>query len=261
MKLDLKSAFNLLRIATGDEWKTAFRTNEGLYEYLVMPFGLTNAPAAFQSFIQWVLREFLDINCVIYLDNILIFSKSQEEHDLHVLQILQAIEQNGLLASIDKFDKDSLEYLGFILGKNGVSMHPSKLSTISDWPIPKSIKELQSFLGFSNFYHHFILHYASIATPLHALTQKDSPIPFSFTNEAQKAFKLLKSAFTSTPILIHHNPSKAIFLFTDASDFTISGIPHQANEDGSLHPLFFFSQKLSMAKITFDAYVKKMFVL
>ena len=92
MKLNLKSAFNLLQIATGDEWKTTFHTNEGPFKYLVMLFGLTNAPTAFQSFIQWVLWEFLDIICVIYLDDIVIFSKSQEEHDLHVLQVLQTIE-------------------------------------------------------------------------------------------------------------------------------------------------------------------------
>src|SRR5260370_2289402 len=172
------------------------------------------------------------------------------------------LDRNGILASINKceFDKDSLEYLGFILGKNGVSMHPSKLSTISDWPIPKSIKDLQSFLGFSNFYHNFISHYASITAPLHALTQKDSPVPFSFTNEAQKAFKFLKSAFTSTPILIHHNPSKAVFLFTDASDFAISGIPHQADEDGSLHPLCFSPGSYPQLKSTMMSTINKCLV-
>jgi hypothetical protein len=85
-KIDLKSAFNLLRVAAGDEWKTAFRTNEGLFEYLVMPFGLTNAPSAFQGFIQWVLREYLGVFCVVYLDDILVFSQTQEEHDQHVLK-------------------------------------------------------------------------------------------------------------------------------------------------------------------------------
>src|SRR5258706_7367245 len=146
-KLDLKSAFNLLRVAAGDEWKTAFHTNEGLFEYLVMPFGLTNAPAAFQSFIQWVLHEYLDIICIIYLDNILIFSQTQEAHNAHVLQILHVLDQHGLLASVNKceFNKESLEYLGFILGKNGVAMHPSKLATIADWPEPCSVKDIQCF--------------------------------------------------------------------------------------------------------------------
>ncbi len=146
-KLNLKSAFNLLRIASGDEWKMAFHTNEGLFEYLVMSFRLTNAPTAFQSFIQWVLHEYLNITCVVYLDDILIFSKMQFEHDLHVLQVLCALNQYGLLASVNKceFNKESLEYLGFIIGKDGISMHPSKLSTISNWPEPQSAKEIQHF--------------------------------------------------------------------------------------------------------------------
>ena len=259
-KLDLKSAFNLLRIAHGDEWKTAFRTNEGLFEYLVMPFGLTNAPAAFQSFIQWVLREYLDITCVVYLDDILVFSHTQEEHDLHVLQILRALDQHGLLASIDKceFDKDSLEYLGFILGRNGVAMHPNKLATISEWPEPCSVKEVQRFLGLANFYRRFISHYASIAAPLYDLTRKNTPTTFSLTNEARKAFESLKSSFLSAPVLTHHDPSKQTFLFTDASDFAISGIPHQADKAGNLHPLCFFSWKLDTTEINYDVHDKEM---
>ncbi len=154
MKIDLKSAFKPLRVASRDEWKTAFRTNKGLFEYLVMLFGLTNAPAVFQGFIQWVLHEHLGIFCVVYLDDILIFSHSQHEHDCHVHKVLCALSKHGLLALVDKceFDKESLEYLGFIIGKDGITMHPKKLDTIKAWLVPKSIKEVQSFLGFANFY-------------------------------------------------------------------------------------------------------------
>ena len=247
-------------MAAGDEWKTAFRTNEGLFEYLVMLFGLTNAPAAFQSFIQWVLREYLDIICIVYLDDILIFSHTQEAHDAHVLLILHALDQHGLLASVDKceFDKDSLEYLGFILGKDSVAMHPSKLSTIADWPEPHSMKDIQQFLGLANFYRHFISHYASIACPLYELTHKDAPIPFKLTVEACRAVETLKKAFQTAPILKHHDPSRPVYLFMDASDFTISGIPHQADEDGNLHPLCFFSHKLSEAEVNYDIHDKEM---
>jgi RNase H-like domain found in reverse transcriptase/Reverse transcriptase (RNA-dependent DNA polymerase) len=247
-------------VAAGDEWKTAFHTNEGLFEYLVMPFGLTNAPAAFQSFIQWVLREYLDIICIVYLDDILIFSHTQEAHDAHVLLILRALDQHGLLASVDKceFDKDSLEYLGFILGKDGIAMHPSKLSTIADWPEPHSMKDIQRFLGLANFYRHFISHYASITSPLYELTCKDAPIPFKLTVEACQAVETLKKAFQTAPILKHHDLSRPVYLFTDASDFVISGIPHQADEDGNLHPLCFFSHKLSEAKVNYDIHDKEM---
>ncbi len=136
------------------------------------------------------------------------FSKMQDEHDLHVLQVLCMFDQHGLLTSVDKceFNKESLEYLGFIIGKNGVSMHPSKLATISNWPLPHSVKEVQCFLGLTNFYQHFISHYASIAVPLYDLTCKDSPSPFTLTSNAISAFHSLKSMFQSAPILIHHNP-------------------------------------------------------
>ena len=152
--IDLKNAFNLIRIKDGDEWKTAFRTHLGLFEYLVMPFGLTNAPATFQAFIQDTLRDLLDIICVVYLDDILIFSRTQEEHDHHVRIILQRLRDANLFANAKKceFDKDEVEYLGFILGRHGLRMHPKKLSTIIDWPEPTSVKQLQSFLGFANFY-------------------------------------------------------------------------------------------------------------
>jgi hypothetical protein len=121
-KLDLKSAFNLLRVTKGDEWKTAFRTNEGLYEYLVMPFGLKNAPSAWQSFIQWVLRAQLDISCVVYLDDILIFSHTQAKHDRDVAGVLNALREHGLYCNIEKceFDVSEVEYLGFLVGTSGV---------------------------------------------------------------------------------------------------------------------------------------------
>ncbi len=225
-----------------------------------MPFGLTNAPAAFQSFIQWVLWEFLDITCIIYLDDILVFSHTQEEHDLHVLQILQVLDQHGLLASVDKceFDKDSLEYLSFILGKDGIAMHPSKLTTISKWPEPRSVKDIQQFLGLANFYHCFISHYALIAAPLYELTCKNTPSPFTLTDKAHQAFTTLKSSFLSAPILTHHDPSKQTFLFMDASNFAISGIPHQEDEGRNLHPLCFFSQKLDPAEINYGIHDKEM---
>ncbi len=127
------------------------------------------------------------------------------------------------------FNKESLEYLGFILGKNGIAMHPSKLATIADWPEPHSIKNIQWFLGLANFYRWFILHYASIAGPLYELMCKDAPIPFKLTDEACWAVVMLKNAFQTAPILKHHDPSKPVYLFTNVSDFTISGIPHQAD--------------------------------
>src|SRR5258708_5474390 len=259
----LKSAFNLLRVASGDEWKMAFRTNEGLFEYLIMPFGLTNAPAAFQGFIQWVLWEHLGIFCMVYLDDILIFSHSQEEHNGHVRKVLHALREHGLLTSVDEceFDQEALEYLGFIIGKEGIVMHPKKLEMIKSWPMPKSVKEVQSFLGFANFYRCFISHYSKIATPLIEVTKKDNPVPFPLTGHALDSFLELKKAFTSTPLLVHHNPSTPIFLFTDASDFAISGIPHQKDTEGNLHLLAYYSRKLSESEINYSVHDKEMLAI
>lgn len=190
--LDLKNAFNLIRIREGDEWKTAFRTPLGLFEYLVMPFGLTNTPSTFQALIQDTLRDYLDIFCIVYLDNILIFSRSQAEHDIHVQQVLERLKGANLFANAQKceFDKPEVTYLGYRIGADGICMDPKKLETISDWPEPRSVRDIQSFLGFTNFYRRYIDHYARIVLPLNRLTRKD--IIFEFTDECRSAFTRLK---------------------------------------------------------------------
>lgn len=152
--INLKNAFNLIWIKNGDEWKTVFRTHLGLFEYTVIPFGLTNAPATFQAFIQDVLHDLLDIVCVIYLNDILIFSCSQAEHDRHVQQVLERLQAAGLYANAKKceFDRSQVEYLGYIVGADGIMMNPKKLQTVADWPVPRTLRDVQAFLGFTNFY-------------------------------------------------------------------------------------------------------------
>jgi hypothetical protein len=170
--IDLKSAYSHLRVKEGDEWKTAFRTPLGLFEHLIVPYGLTNAPAAFQAFIQDTLRDLLDIICVVYLDDILIFSRTQEEHDEHVKLVLDRLRDAHLCANPAKceWDKLEVEYLGYIVSADGIKMNPKKLDTIVSWPEPTSIKEVQSFLGFANFYRRFIDGYSRTALPLTDLT-------------------------------------------------------------------------------------------
>ena len=262
-KLDLKSAFNLLRIAPGDEWKTAFRTNEGLFEYLVMPFGLTNAPAAWQSFMQWVLREQLDITCIVYLDDILIFSRNPAQHHQDVRWVLEKLRSYGLYCNVEKceFDRTELEYLGYLLSTTGIRMDPSKLKAISSWPVPSSVKSIQKWLGFTNFYRRFIDNYASLAAPLHALTGKSPPSPFILPPEALDAFNLMRDAFSSAPVLIHFDDSKESFLYTDASDYAIAAILQQHGSDGELHPVGYFSRKLQAAEINYDVHDKEMLAI
>ena len=167
-RFDLRSAFNQIRIMPGDEWKTAFRTRYGLFEFLVMPFGLTNAPATCQQFINDTLREYLDVFCVAYIDDILIYSKNQEEHDIHVTKVLEKLSGVGLCIKPEKceFSVTSTSFLGFIISQDGVSMDSSKVSAIKEWEAPKSVKDVQCFLGFANFYRRFINKYSTKCTPL-----------------------------------------------------------------------------------------------
>ena len=229
-----------------------------------MPMGLTNAPSIFQAFIQDVLRDLLDVTCVVYLDDILIFSQDQGSHNQHVAAVLEHLQNAKLFANAKKcsFDRSAVEYLGYLLGANGVKMSPKKLDTISDWPPPKSVKDVQSFLGFTNFYRRFIDNYAKIILPLNILTRKDHQNgPFFLSPEALHAFDTLKQAFTSSPILRHFNPRQPSTLSTDASDFAIAGIVHQSDEHGFLHPCAYHSRKLTPAEINYEIYDKELLAI
>jgi hypothetical protein len=212
-KIDLRHAYNRIRIKAGDEWKTAFRTRYGHFEYLVMPFGLVNAPATFQGFINQVLSDFLDVFCIVYLDDILIYSDSEEEHTEHVRKVLERLLKHGLYANLGKceFRVKKVEYLGFILRPDGVAMDPSRVDTIREWPEPKCHRDVQVFLRFANFYRRFIHRFSRIAQPLSNLLRGGKAgkfrTPFSWTTEASQAFKELKLAFTSAPVLRHYNPT------------------------------------------------------
>jgi Reverse transcriptase (RNA-dependent DNA polymerase)/RNase H-like domain found in reverse transcriptase/Integrase zinc binding domain/Retroviral aspartyl protease len=256
--IDLKSAYSHLRIKEGDEWKTAFRTPLGLFEHLVVPYGLTNAPAAFQTFIQDTLRDLLDIICVVYLDDILIFSRTQEDHDKHVKLVLDRLRDANLCANPAKceWDKSEFEYLGYVIGTDGIKMNPKKLDTIVSWPEPSSVKEVQSFLGLANFYRRFINGYSRIARPLTDLTRKD--VRFGFSDAARTAFNSLKREFTSFPTLRHFDPLKPCTVSTDASDFAISGVFQQPDDDGTLHPVAFYPRKMSPAEINYEIHDKEL---
>jgi hypothetical protein len=173
-KLDIHGAYNLVRMAEGEEWKTAFRTRYGLFESLVMPFGLTNAPASFQHFINDVLRPYLDVFVTAYLDDILIYSDNLEEHRKHVLKVLEALSEVGLHLKPEKceFHQREVKYLGFIISTSGTKMDPAKVVTIQEWPEPRNVKDVQSFLGFANFYRRFIKGYSNIVAPMTRLTGK-----------------------------------------------------------------------------------------
>ena len=223
-KLDIISAFNRLRIREGDEELIAFRTRFRLFEYLVIPFSLYNRLASFQHYINDTLREYLDDFCTAYLDDILIYSEIEAEHEIHVKRILQKLREAGLQADITKceFHVTQVPYLGMIITTEGIKMDPAKVDAITNWPELVNVKDVQSFLGFANFYRRFIYGYSKLAAPLTRLTRKD--VPFVWDKECQTAFDTLKEAFTSDIILRHYNLDRKIIVETDTSDFISRGI-------------------------------------
>ena len=252
-KLDLRSAYHLVRIRRGDEWKTAFKTPHGLYEYLVMPFGLTNAPAVFQALINDVLRDMLDDFVVVYLDDILIFSRTLKEHVQHVRRVLERLLHNRLFVKAEKcrFHSDSVDYLGFIVEKGRTRADPRKIQTIMDWSVPTTRKELQSFLGFANFYRRFIRNYSGVAEPLTRLTSPSKP--FIWSQAAHTAFQSLKERFTSAPVLLQPDHKRQFIVEVDASDTGLGAVLSQRSaSDQKVHPCAFFSRRYLPAEENYD---------
>ncbi|UTT89698.1 hypothetical protein NDA17_007024 [Ustilago hordei] len=259
-KLDLRAAYNLIRIAKGDEWKTAFGTQLGLYEYLVMPFGLANAPAHFQSFINDIFRDIIGIYVVVYLDDFLIFSDTEEAHVKHVTEVLTRLRSNRLFAKLSKceFHTKTVEFLGYIIKPTGIEMDPEKVCTVKEWPMPESIHDIQRFLGFANFYQRFIAHFAHIAKPLTALVKPIERFKkFELPEEAQQAFHKLIQAFTSAGVLQHFDYHLPTRLETNASDFAIAGVLKQEHE-GRWHPVAFYSRKMSSAEKNYEMHDKEL---
>lgn len=226
-QIDLKAAFNLLRVAEGEECKTAFRTLLGLFGYSAMPFGLANDSACFQKFIQWVLREYLDVFCFVYLDDIFILSRTYREHSQHIEKIFEALSEHKLTASSEKFQlfQTSVVFSGFVISTFGISMDPSKLKTIADWPYPKDLSDIQRLLGFINFYRHFITSFSGVAGPLTALTGKLEDTKSGLaTKEGKQSFSHLRKLFKKAPLPLHFDFNLPRVLQADSSGFSFSGI-------------------------------------
>ncbi|SYW79554.1 uncharacterized protein UHO2_04197 [Ustilago hordei] len=233
-KLDLRAAYNLIRIAKGDEWKTAFGTQLGLYEYLVMPFGLANALAHFHD--------------------------TEEVHVKHVTKVLTHLRSNRLFAKLSKceFHTKIVEFLGYIIKPMGIEMDPEKVRTVKEWPMLESIHDIQRFLGFANFYRRFIAHFACIAKPLTSLVKPIERFKkFELPEEAQQAFHKLIQAFTSAGVLQHFDYHLPTRMETDASDFAIAGVLKQEHE-GQWHPVAFYSRKMSSAEKNYEIHDKEL---
>ena len=259
-KIDLKDAYYRLRIKAGDEWKTAFRTRYGHYEFLVVPMGLTNSPAVFQAYINKALRGLVDESCIVYLDDILVFSKTKEEHDQHLQRVCERLRDAELYAKLSKcqFYQSEIEFLGFIIGIQGIRMDPKRVETIREWKNhpPKSYRDLQVLLGFCNFYRRFIRGYSNIARPLTSLLKgsqngrKIGNFSREWGERQQRAFLELLGTFQKAPLLRHYDPKLPVRLEADASDVALGGILSQLQKDtNKWHPIAFFSKQFKGAEV------------
>ncbi|HEY9845636.1 MAG TPA: retropepsin-like aspartic protease/reverse transcriptase, partial [Candidatus Caenarcaniphilales bacterium] len=260
-KLDLRGAYNLVRIKEGEEWKTAFGTRYGHYETLVMPFGLTNAPATCQRMVNDTIRYALDIFAMAYLDDILIYSETLQEHIGHVRQVLQSLAERRLFLKPEKctFHAREVEFLGYIIGTNGMRIDPAKIRSLQDWPTPTNLKEVLGFLGFSNYNRIFVEKYSEKARPLTELSKKDNG--FRWDTAQQKAFELLKQAQLEDPVLAMFEPSRESRIETDASDFAIGAVYSQKQDDGKWHPVAYYSRSLTAPERNYDIHDKELLAI
>ncbi|KAF8657291.1 hypothetical protein AX16_002256 [Volvariella volvacea WC 439] len=227
-KLDLQWGYNNVQIKKGDEWKAAFKTNKGLFEPTVLFFGLCNAPATFQQMMNNILKDMIDEGIlVVYMDDILLFAKDKTILWKNTICLLKRLIEHDLFLKPEKcsFEQEEIEFLGMIIKEGQVKMDQRKLEGIQQWPKPKNVKEVHTFLGFCNFYRRFITHYAEVAKPLHNLTKKD--LPFQWGPEQQNAFKTLKNLFLSKPILLAPDTTKPFLIETDASKVATGGVLKQ----------------------------------
>ena len=227
-----------------------------------MPFGLANAPATFQRFINYILREFLDIFVSAYIDDVLIFTNgSRTEHIAQVNLVIQHLREAGLTIDIDKceFETKQIKYLGFILEPGKISMDHEKVAAVEGWETPRSVKDVQAFLGFANFYRRFIKDFSKISAPLTDLTKKTGL--FQWTEEATAAFKELKHLFTSGPILQMFDPDRRTILETDASGYSIGAVLLQPNDVGILHPCAYMSKKMRPGQANYPIHDKELLAI
>lgn len=259
--LDLASGYFQIPMAPEDVEKTAFRTRYGSFEFLVMPFGLTNAPATFQTLMNDIFREYLDDFVVIYLDDILVFSKNPDDHAKHLELVFQKLREHKLYAQASKCDlcKEIVEFLGHIISEQGASTDPKKVEAVLNWAPPANLKELRSFLGFANFYRRFIPNFAHVAGPLNQLLKAD--VAYIWGPDQQAAFEKLKQAFASAPVLALPDFSKDFVLFTDASNYALGACLSQEDETGLLRPLAYESRTLTPAEHNYATHEKEMLAI
>ncbi|KAG5527003.1 hypothetical protein RHGRI_028065 [Rhododendron griersonianum] len=254
-KLDLKSGYHQIRIRPGDEWKTAFKTREGLYEWLVMPFGLSNAPSTFMRVMNQIFRPLIGRFVVVYFDDILVYSANMEEHLHHLREVLAILRRDKFFAAMPKcsFMTDSVLFLGYVVSKDGLSVDGSKVEAVKNWPIPTSVHEVRSFHGLVSFYRRFIPNFSTIMAPITDCMKLGR---FEWTDAATLAFERIKQKLITAPVLTLPDFSQPFELHCDASKVGIGAVLSQHGK-----PVAYFSEKLGDSKLNYSTYDIEFFAI
>jgi len=258
-KLDLRWGYNNVRIKEGNEWKTAFTIHIGAYEPTVMYFGLTNSPATFQAMMNNLFRDLINQgDTVTFIDNILVATDTEEGHDKLVEEVLRRLEENDLFVKPEKckWKVREVEFLGVVISPKGVEMQKKKVERVLNWPVPRNIKEVQKFLGLTNYYRRFIKDFARIAVPLHILVRKEKK--WKWKKKQEEAFEKLKAGFTTEPVLAIPDIDREMRVEADASDYVTGGVLSTKCEDGKWRLVALISKSLNTTERNYEIHNKEM---
>jgi len=261
-EMDLRWGYNNIRIKEGDEWKAAFTMPEGSFEPTIMFFGLKNSPAIFQAMMNELLRDLINTGKVaVFIDDVIVETETEEEHDELVVEVIKRLEENDLYVKPEKckWKVREIEFLGVVIGPEGIKMEKKKVKEVLEWPMPKCIKDVQKFLGLANYYRRFIEGFATVARPLHDLVKKDKK--WDWTERQEKVFKELKEQFTKEPVLAAPDIDKKMRMEVDASDYATGGVLSMECEDGLWRPVAFLSKSLNETERNYEIHDKEMLAI
>jgi len=261
-KMDLRWGYNNVRIKEEDEWKMAFTTLEGSFEPMVMFFGLTNSPATFQTMMNELLRDLINIGkMAAFIDDVIVGMEMEEEHDEIVAEVIRRMEENDLYMKPEKCKRKIREvgFLGVIIGPEGIKMEKENVRRVLEWPTPKCVKDVQKFLGLANYYCRFIQDFVSITRPLHNMVKKDRK--WKWTEKQEKAFEELKKRFMQELVLAALDLDKKMRIKVDTSDYTTDRVLSMECEDGLWRLMAFLSKSLNETERNYEIYDKEMLAI